>query len=662
MKLSLPTKIFLAFGITVLVFASLAVYSLRSFRNVGEDLQNVVSGHLVLARLTGQLETDQQNRFRDIRRAIADESLPNRQAILRISNAYHPQMISRRIEDTSKLCRKQLFHLKSTTRKSVPQDFERESKRDFYLNVLRQIEEIKEKHIQLTQEVESLNGDVANSTTARSRTASKVGSIEAQLVAVVYQLTKSINEQTERAVYRAQQNEKATAWRIVAITTIALLLGVLVTVWSTRALSPIQELVEFAKAISRGDYERKVHIRGNDELSTLGNELMLMARGRQKREEELDRQQDELERAYHRVADLKKYHESVVESLRTSIIVTDRDLLITSANEAVFTNFGMSESRVIGKFLPELDLGTVIERESQSLKSILDTNELQNISSFVYRERLYDAAIVPFRSAEGVVLGLVIAAEDVTVAVQTKEALIRSERLAAIGRMSAHVTHEIRNPLSSIGLNAEILESLKPEDAKQTHELCQAIIREVDRLTAITEAYLNFARLPRPNLRKANPKKLLEDIAAFVGPECAAAGVNLSIQAQDAEISLDIDQIRQAMLNLVRNAKESMPSGGTLHLLAEPVNHEFRIRIQDNGVGIEEDEISRIFDPFYSTKQTGTGLGLALVQQIVSEHNARLEASSVPGEGTRFDLYFPIPEKFEQHALDVSTKQSTIQS
>ncbi|MEE2903099.1 MAG: ATP-binding protein [Myxococcota bacterium] len=650
MKLSLPTKIFLAFGITVLVFASLAVYSLRSFRNVGEDLQNIVSGHLVLARLTGQLETHQQNRFRDVRRAIAADSQSNRQAILRISNAYHPQMIFRRIEDTSKLCRKQLFHLKSTTRKSVPKDFERESKRDFYLTVLRQIEQIQEKHIQLSQELESLNGAVTNSTTARARTASKVGTIEAELVAVVYQLTKSINEQTERAVYRAQQNEKTTAWRIVAITAIALLLGVLLALWSTRALAPIQELVEFAKAISRGDYERKVHIRGDDELSTLGNELMLMARGRQKREEELDRQQDELERAYHRVADLKKYHESVVESLSTSIIVTDRDLLITSANEAVFTNFGMSESRVIGKYLPDLDLGAVMEKESQSLKSILENNELQNISSFVYQERLYEAAIVPFRSAEGVVLGLVIAAEDVTVAVQTKEALIRSERLAAIGRMSAHVTHEIRNPLSSIGLNAEILESLKPEDAKQTHELCQAIIREVDRLTAITEAYLNFARLPRPNLRNASPKRLLEDIAAFVGPECTAAGVNLIIQAEDAEISLDIDQIRQAILNLVRNAKESMPSGGALHLLAEPVNHEFRIRIQDNGVGIEETEISRIFDPFYSTKQTGTGLGLALVQQIVSEHNARLEAASVPGEGTRFDLYFPLREISEQHA------------
>ena len=644
---------------TVLIFASLAVYSLRSFRNVGEDLQNVVSGHLVLARLTGQLETHQQNRFRDVRRAISDDSLSNRQAILRISNAYHPQMIFSRIEDTSKLCRRQLFHLKSTKRKSVPDGYERESKRDFYLTVLRQIEQIQEKHIQLTQEIESLSQEVSNSTTARARTGTTVGAIEAELVAVVYQLTKSINEQTERAVYRAQQNEKTTAWRIVAITAIALLLGLLLATWSTRALSPIQDLVKFAKAISRGDYERKVNIRGDDELSTLGNELVLMAQGRQKREEELDRQQDELERAYHRVADLKKYHESVVESLRTAIIVTDRNLLITSANEAATSNFGLSESKVIGKYLPELDLGATIETESQPLKSILETNELQNISSFMYQERLYDASIVPFRSAEGVVLGLVIAAEDVTVAVQTKEALIRSERLAAIGRMSAHVTHEIRNPLSSIGLNAEILESLKPEDAKQTHELCQAIIREVDRLTAITEAYLNFARLPRPNLRNASPKKLLEDIAIFVGPECAAAGVEITVEAHDAEIYLDLDQIRQAILNLVRNAKESMPSGGTIGLIAETFEEEFRIRIQDNGVGIEEEEISRIFDPFYSTKQTGTGLGLALVQQIVSEHKARLEASSTPGKGTRFDLYFPIPEIYEQQDSEQLTHSPT---
>ena len=109
-------------------------------------------------------------------------------------------------------------------------------------------------------------------------------------------------------------------------------------------------------------------------------------------------------------------------------------------------------------------------------------------------------------------------------------------------------------------------------------------IREVDRLTAITEAYLNFARLPRPNLRNASPKKLLEDIAIFVGPECAAAGVEIIVEAHDAEIYLDLDQIRQAILNLVRNAKESMPSGGTISLIAEAFEEEFRIRVQDNGV------------------------------------------------------------------------------
>ena len=269
MKLSLPTKIFLAFGVTVLIFASLAVYSLRSFRNVGEDLQNVVSGHLVLARLTGQLETHQQNRFRDVRRAISDDSLSNRQAILRISNAYHPQMIFSRIEDTSKLCRRQLFHLKSTKRKSVPDGYERDSKRDFYLTVLRQIEQIQEKHIQLTQEIESLSQEVSNSTTARARTGTTVGAIEAELVAVVYQLTKTLmNKQNERCI-ELNKMKKRPHGELSPSPQSHYCWGYC----SLRGLQEpflLQDLVKFAKAISRGDYERKVNIRGDDELSTLG--------------------------------------------------------------------------------------------------------------------------------------------------------------------------------------------------------------------------------------------------------------------------------------------------------------------------------------------------------------------------------------------------------
>jgi PAS domain S-box-containing protein len=641
-KLSLPTKIFLAFGLTVSIFAALAVYSLKTFRNLGEDLGNIVAGHLILARVTGQLETHQQNRFRDLHRSLDENDLENRVRILKTSSAYHPKMIRARIEEAHSLCQRQIARLQRADRAERPQEFA--AKQQFYSSVSQQIKGIEKTHIQLNGLTETLTQFAQTSTQSLSVHRYQLQEIENTLRAAIYQLNKSIDEQTERAVSRVRRNEEATLWRVVSITALALLLGILLAVWSSRALAPIHQLVDFARAISRGDYQRSVTIRGDDELSALADELRLMAQGRQKREEELDRQQDELERAYHRVADLKRYHESVVESLRTAIIVTDRELKITSANRAVEACFQLNRNEILGKDLETITLGAKIAELSGELSALLETDEVKNIHALALNERLYDAAIVPLRSDEEEVIGLVVATEDVTSAVQTKEALIRSERLATIGRMSAHVTHEIRNPLSSIGLNAEILGTLSADDELQAQKLRQAIIREVDRLTAITEAYLNFARLPQPILQLEAPLQLLESIASFVEHDCAAAKVKITVHKNDNcdAINVDTNQIRQALLNLVRNAKESMPEGGLINLSARQVQNEVILCVEDQGVGIEQEEIDRIFDPFYSTKQTGTGLGLALVQQIIQEHGGRLAVSSQPDQGTRFELIFPI--------------------
>src|SRR5881394_1555531 len=142
------------------------------------------------------------------------------------------------------------------------------------------------------------------------------------------------------------------------------------------------------------------------------------------------------------------------------------------------------------------------------------------------------------------------------------EALVRSERLAAIGRIAAQITHEIRNPLSSISLNAEEL----GERAPQARELCDAIVREVDRLTAITEEYLRFARLPKPSMQRADVNETLRDLLDFVRPELEAGGVELTVSLASGlpRVLADVAQLRQLLLNLLRNAREAMPGGGEL--------------------------------------------------------------------------------------------------
>jgi two-component system, NtrC family, sensor kinase len=229
---------------------------------------------------------------------------------------------------------------------------------------------------------------------------------------------------------------------------------------------------------------------------------------------------------------------------------------------------------------------------------------------------------------------------------ERQQELVRSERLAAVGKMAAIITHEVRNPLSSISLNTELLaeEIARHEGGSEAAGLCRAIQREVDRLTTITEEYLRFARLPRPRLEKEQLNGIVSGIVEFQREELAGRGVSVAqtLAADLPTVSADEGQIRQALLNLVRNAAEAMGDGGALTLTTRRASDgAVEVCVDDTGPGIEAADIPRIFDPFFSTKEGGTGLGLALTQQIVAEHGGRIDVRSRIGEGTTFVLRFP---------------------
>jgi signal transduction histidine kinase len=223
--------------------------------------------------------------------------------------------------------------------------------------------------------------------------------------------------------------------------------------------------------------------------------------------------------------------------------------------------------------------------------------------------------------------------------------LVRSERLAAVGKMAAMITHEVRNPLSSIGLNTELLDDELGENQKEARELVQAIHREVDRLTAITEEYLLFARMPKPKPAPEAVNTLVGALVGFVRPDLAAKGVTLEVELADGDPIAHIDaaQIRQCLINLVRNASEAVAAkgGGTVTLRTRRADDRVTIAVQDDGPGIAADVLPRMFDPFFSTKEGGSGLGLALTQQIVKDHGGDLSVESTVGKGTTFTVSVP---------------------
>jgi signal transduction histidine kinase len=233
-----------------------------------------------------------------------------------------------------------------------------------------------------------------------------------------------------------------------------------------------------------------------------------------------------------------------------------------------------------------------------------------------------------------------------------QERLVQSERLAAIGQMSAKVSHEVRNPLSAISLNAELLEdeleALPRERRAQAASLMAAIRTQLDVLGAVTEEYLRFARLPKPKPEPVDLAKLVEALAEFLRPELAGGGVRLQVAIARALPMLLVDpgQIRQALLNLIRNAAEAMPNGGTVSVRATLRDGtggvEAELAVEDEGTGVLPEHAQHIFEPFFTTKEGGTGLGLAIARQIAVDHGGRLAWEPAAAGGSTFRLLLPV--------------------
>lgn len=230
------------------------------------------------------------------------------------------------------------------------------------------------------------------------------------------------------------------------------------------------------------------------------------------------------------------------------------------------------------------------------------------------------------------------------------EALMRAEQLAAVGRISAQIVHEVRNPLSSIGLNVELLQDglerasfASPDDSTEVKELLSAVTHEVDRLADVTEQYLRMARPPRPDLDPRDVTAVLDGVLDFTREELERAGVEVVRDfAQDTPpVLADEGQLRQVFLNLLRNSREAMPGGGRLTVATRPLEGDVEVVVRDTGQGMTEDARRHLFEPFFTTKEGGTGLGLAVSQQILQAHGGSLSCQSIPGQGTSFVLRLP---------------------
>ncbi len=266
---------------------------------------------------------------------------------------------------------------------------------------------------------------------------------------------------------------------------------------------------------------------------------------------------------------------------------------------------------------------------------------------------------------------------------QLEAQLIQSERFAAIGQLASHVAHEIRNPLSSIELNLDLLateidnatgmtmqversedsarrneqseippsppfqrgnDSGRARISGEAQELLRAIRVEVERLNGIVSEYLAFARLPRFEFEMEPLNTIIQAFCKFVEPQLHQAKVALKIDLDPnlPDMLLDVEQIQRALHNFLKNAIEAMPEGGEFSIETRLESNQIVLRISDTGQGISPSDLHRIYVLFFTTKKGGTGLGLPLAQEIIKQHQGTIHCDSVLGQGTQFTITFPI--------------------
>jgi len=339
---------------------------------------------------------------------------------------------------------------------------------------------------------------------------------------------------------------------------------------------------------------------------------------------------------------------STLENMAEGVIFIDPSDKVTMCNREIEKAWKVKSGEVLNKSVKDDQIpyvGGVAAEITERFRKGIETSQHQEIKTdngFLYNT--YSAVFDP----TGKYWGTVLTSHDITERKKLEQQLLHSERLATIGEMSAKVAHEIRNPLSSISLNTELLyDEISKENGEEKSDaenLIQSILNEVDTLTEMSDVYLRFARFPRLDTKPVSVNSVLIELSKFFNKERLQRGIALKENyAPDLPlILLDINQIKQAFLNILKNSFEAMPEGGKLSISTRLKDKNIVVSITDTGSGISKEDIQRVFDPFYSAKVNGTGLGLALTMKTVEGHHGEIICKSTIDKGTTMVISFPV--------------------
>lgn len=406
---------------------------------------------------------------------------------------------------------------------------------------------------------------------------------------------------------------------------------------------------------------------------------------------------NEARKLLRQVLDDQRFKELILASIPSGLITTDSAGCITTCNRAAQTMLGYSAYEVIGQPLSTILSGYTPDHASTTNHTISATPLTVDMvySALSATERQHETLVTSDRQGQEIVLavdmvplsdehggrvGMLLAFNDTTSIYRLEEEKRRLDRLASLGEMAANVAHEVRNPLASIKTSMQMLLSdleesvsvpvgeyeqadARAERDESMQESIEVVLKEVERLDCIVRDLLLFARPRQLHRAKCEPRKISEHVLRMLQGQLAEAHVEVhSVYGEESPLWADVGQVEQVLLNLYVNAIQAMPDGGILTVATRIVQanlpsrdprygliaHWFEISISDTGVGLTPEQLKRIFQPFFTTKAHGMGLGLPITRRLIEDHGGSIEVESQFGFGTTVLVRFPLHAQEEK--------------
>lgn len=376
-----------------------------------------------------------------------------------------------------------------------------------------------------------------------------------------------------------------------------------------------------------------------------------------------DNKLSDLERKFNLLSDRTKqlekvfqFHKGIVQNITSGIITIDGKGIITFINSAALKVLDYNYSELVNTDVKNLFVDP--KEAVDILNKLIEKKEMFESKEVNLHTKYNQIIPIGFstsilESNKSVFEGVIILFRDLTKIRNLRRQMARMDRLATLGEVSAGIAHEVRNPLAGIKTSAQVLEeSFAPNDFRS--QLVSRIIKEIDRANDLLKKFFKFAKPARPEQSNINIEKLLDGVNLLLLSKMKKSNIKFITKYDNSlpEVFIDEAQIEQVIMNLVLNAIDSIEANGEIiittgiHTKSDELkstgdDEKVFVEITDTGKGIDEENIEKIFNPFFTTKSNGLGLGLAISSRLIEENGAKLEVESKVGQGTTFRLYLP---------------------